>query len=273
MSHEANRRCQARNPGREFFATSVLGDSTGAWGKCKQAVKKRTKPKSQLNAKEESTMARKAMVFTMIWLVLACFIGPRARAASDPVVKVPGSREDALGATVRSVFEKLDRDGAIRQAVDPQVRVMIDSRLAEAFASTGDPTVLQLRSAEVVRQIAIDLAVSGDLDRVDRPAVAAYLRLAVWQGLADAGFVSDPTGAPPPLPSSPIGDFCKCDKDGSRDCGCRVNQTGDGGCEYTVSCGSLGRAFCSALNFEACAVTWWHHIGVPPVELPSDVAE
>ncbi len=54
--------------------------------------------------------------------------------------------------------------------------------------------------------------------------------------------------------SPPIGQICRCARQGAVACGCEILKTGSGECQFRTVCGSILRDFCQAISLELCVI-------------------
>lgn len=176
------------------------------------------------------------------------------------VVTVAGS--SALGQvvdpiqTAGPVADMLDPEKSLRRAVDPKIADGIADRLQQEThrGSVWTETLFGALAVATAEIHALDA--DGRMSDSNRREIAALTVLLVVDRVVElhpeqlpvvGASVSRPTGG-----ASPIEKICECDMRGSIACGCRVQSTGPGSCEYRVMCPSFFSAGCSAVNVELC---------------------
>jgi hypothetical protein len=193
-------------------------------------------------ASREIHMKRKTgwgVVVTLLMLALAA-----------PVVAEPKGPRVKTGAG----FELLDPTGEVRAAVDPAVAHRLIGRLQRETRRTESLTQAMFEALAVASSELRLLETRGVLETEARSAIGALTIIAVVDTLVELYPELQTRIATRSTESSesPIEKFCRCDKGGSRACGCLVTRTGSGNCQYRVACRTLGGAVCSAVNFELC---------------------
>ena len=150
----------------------------------------------------------------------------------------------------------LDPDERLRRAVDPEIAGELADRLRRE-AHRGRVWTETLFGALAVATAEIDeLTLGGRMNDSNRHEIAALTALLVVDQVVEIHPELGPVVAANLSQSrddrSPIERICDCDRRGSRACGCQVQSTGPGRCEYRVLCPGMLRAVCSAVNVEMC---------------------
>jgi len=150
----------------------------------------------------------------------------------------------------------LDPEQQLRRAVDPEIAGELAGRL-QREAHRGHVWTETLFDTLAVATAQIDeLHASRRMSDSDRHEIAALTALLVVDKVVELHPEIAPVVAANLLGSdddlSPIERMCACDRRGSIACGCRVQSTGAGSCEYRVMCPGLFKAGCSAVNIEMC---------------------
>jgi hypothetical protein len=150
----------------------------------------------------------------------------------------------------------LDPDKGLRRSVDPKIAGGIVDRLQQETRRGSVWTETLFGTLAVATAEIHELIADGRMDESNRREIAALTVLLVVDRVVElhpehlpvvGASVSRPSGG-----TSPIEKICECDRRGSIACGCRVQSTGPGSCEYRVMCPSYFSAGCSAVNIELC---------------------
>jgi hypothetical protein len=177
-----------------------------------------------------------------------------ASVAASAAPAAPGQRIDPSRSEGPAIA-MLDPERSLRRAVDIEVAGEIVGRLQREAHRGSVWTETMFDTLAVATGKIHEFSVDGRMEDSNRHEIAALTALLVVDRVVELHPEMLPVvGASLSMSSggSPIERICACDKSGSRSCGCKVQNTGSGSCEYKVMCPSVLKAGCSAVNVELC---------------------
>jgi hypothetical protein len=137
------------------------------------------------------------------------------------------------------VFDVYDKDGGVRRSIDPRLSAHLIESLNESAPLRSDAEHTAFEAFSVISSRADKMVESRLLSKEELRDLASFMALVVLQLVAErhpavaAGIII----APPP---SPIEEIRRCDRSGSRACGCMG------------ACHSRMAKSCAAVNLELC---------------------
>jgi hypothetical protein len=148
----------------------------------------------------------------------------------------------------------LDPERKLRRAVDPEIAGELADRLQRDAHRGRVWTETMFGTLAVATSEVNELTLGGRMNDSNRYEIAALTAMLVVDEVVEL----HPELGPVVRANlsrddrSPIERICECDRRGSQACGCYIQSTGPGKCQYRVLCPGLFKATCSAVNVEMC---------------------